>query len=99
LSELSQWVTTVNEDLIGCEVEIYRGASILDKGIVNSVNPDNQNFSIMSSILAGERFYSNTTCWIVKTAERPTQKPCDCGSKHTSFPEHHLKWCSTNSTT
>jgi hypothetical protein len=22
------------------------------------------------------------------------RKECDCGAKHTSFPEHHLGWCS-----
>ena len=22
-------------------------------------------------------------------------KLCDCGAKHTSFPNHHLNWCST----
>ena len=22
------------------------------------------------------------------------EKKCDCGAKHTSFPQHHLHWCS-----
>lgn len=32
--------------------------------------------------------------WNAEESASNTVKKCDCGAKHTSFPNHHMSWCS-----
>jgi hypothetical protein len=95
---MNQSVKTVDESLIGCEIEVYSGVSLLDKGKVTHVQ--GSMVTILSDMyIFREKTYDATYYWLVKTKDAVNEPPpipqnCDCGARHTSFPQHHMKWCS-----
>jgi hypothetical protein len=40
------------------------------------------------------KFFANHMRIVLKGRKRAVPKVCDCGARHTSFPNHHLHWCS-----
>jgi hypothetical protein len=98
---MNQFIHTVNKSLIGCEIEIYTGASNMDKGKV--IHVDGKMVTILSDLYAfREMTYDSSYYWMfinkdVVNEPPPIPKNCDCAAKHTSFPNHHLKWCSLKS--
>jgi len=83
-------------------IELTRQYVLNHSGMTISIEQVEEHISKWRDLKGSEEAVYNILCQELQVSPRYCinksiqLKRCDCGAKHTSFPNHHFDWCSVH---